>query len=146
MFPVENHESKVDPLQSLRELLERGWQCMCDEYDVKDQLPPLDLLLEGTNFLDPERAAETITVNMLSEVIERVDRFSPWYTLPANAFGLEQERAGKADGPRWILCPETAHQWEDLFKPLTLLIQEHCGLFRMAIMVGDLWNVSPKAG
>ena len=78
----------TNPIELLDRTLEQSWETLCATYDVDTDLPNAQNLFTRAALKTPPKAAETVLVNMLMEVIENVGRFSPWYKQPARAFGL----------------------------------------------------------
>ncbi len=85
----------VDLLDTLHET----WQAVCCAYDVAAPLPDMAALFEGVDLSAPSRAAETVLANMLTEAMECVSRFSPWYRQPVWAFGLTLVRELRKSRP-----------------------------------------------
>jgi hypothetical protein len=75
---------------------------------------------------------------MLTEVIERVGRFSPWYKQPARAFGLVSFRDPVTRKSRWLLAPEALQHWEPLLNKLTKAIKLNNGLIQATLLVENM--------
>jgi len=75
---------------------------------------------------------------MLTEVIENVGRFSPWYKQPARAFGLISLRDPVTGQSRWLLAPEALLRWRELLKDLTEAIKNNNGLIQATLWVENL--------
>lgn len=84
------------------------------------------------------KAAETVLVNMLTEVIENLGRFSPWYKQPARAFGLVSLRDPITKQSNWLLAPEALQRWDVLLQGLTQVIQQNNGLIQATLLVENL--------
>ena len=76
-----------------------AWRDLVAYFDLDGEFPDLQTLLRGADMTDPLYAAETVFVNMLSEIIDSVQRFSPWFNQPAQAFGLVLNRRASAGSP-----------------------------------------------
>lgn len=97
------------------EVLRVSWQSIQDCYNIVADLPGWDIILHGVDLSAPEQAANTILVNLLTEAMELVDRFNPWYKAPAEAYGLHFA-AG------WRLKPEATERWRPTLKALARAI------------------------
>jgi len=128
----------IDPIEVLNTTVERAWQAVCRAYDESACLPDMQTLFDGADLSRPNQAAETVVVNMLTEVIENVGRFSPWYKRPARAFGLTSMRDGRTNRVRWLLAPETVQKWQEVITPLATVIRKYSGLIRAMVLVDDL--------
>ena len=122
----------------LLDTLRTTWRSMCREYDVAAELPDMDVLFEGANLDVPSQAAETVLANMLTEVIEGVGRFSPWYKKPAAAFGLIRVGECVTGGVRWKLSAETVRCWHECLSRLSASIERNIGLILSVGVVGEL--------
>jgi hypothetical protein len=119
----------------LIETLTHVWSAICQTYDVVGILPGMPRLFEGARLIRPYDAAETVIVNMLLEVVERVDRFSPWYAQPASAYGIIAER----DHPvRWRLTAQGCGRWWSFIDTLATVIEENTNLITAMILVENL--------
>ncbi len=114
------------------------WQAICSTYDVIADLPDMQTLFEGVDLALPDQAAETIVANMLSEAIELVGRFSPWYKEPARAFGLIPIRDSAPQRLRWGLSPTAVQQHQEILKPLSVAIAKNIGLILSTNLISDL--------
>jgi hypothetical protein len=128
----------VNTIDELDAALDTAWQTLYKAFDVTAALPETNLLFEGVEFARPLQAAEAILANMLTEIIEDVGRFSPWYKKPARSFGLIDVRDGTTRRVRWILAPEAAQRWEGLLRGLTIAIQKHSGVLQATRLVDTL--------
>jgi hypothetical protein len=126
MVPTETLDKPVDPVELINETLERAWGTISAAYDVTTSLPDMRELFEGTNLRRPGQAAEIVIANMLMEVVECISRFSPWYKLPARAFGLISVRDRLTNHVRWALAP------------VEMAIRKYSGLIQAIILVDDL--------
>jgi hypothetical protein len=118
--------------------LKQTWQTIGAQYDVSGELPDMDTLFEGVNLDAPYRASEQVLANMLSEVMERTGRFSPWYKRPAKSFGLVMALDDTTHCARWGLSPLAARQWQRLLENLATAIEKNVGLILSANWLDDL--------
>jgi hypothetical protein len=105
--------SALDTLAALRVC----WQTIKDCFDLTADLPDWDCILQDADLAHSEDAACTILVNLLTEAMERTDRFSPWYKAPAETFGLHQPLK-RFSYYYWQLTPEAAAKWEPTLEML----------------------------
>ena len=132
-----------DPTDMLQDNLEYVWDEVCRVYDVHHPLPDMQTLFEGANLSSDSRAAEMILANMLLEIIEEVDRFSPWYRMPARAFSLVSVRDQVTGCIRWILAPEGAKRWQQLLEFLAATVRRNQPLIQAILLVDRLWGDIP---
>jgi hypothetical protein len=144
MVPRFTFESTNDPIDEFYEVLEYAWRAICDVYDLTTDLPELSCLFRGVDLDTPEQAAQTVVINMLTEVIDSVGRFSPFYTLPARSFGLTTVYDRAANRTRWTLAPEAAQNWHKILMPLASEIEYKCGLIRFEVMVQEMVKECPE--
>lgn len=128
----------VVPVDVLDHVLEEAWRIISGEYDVTTGLPQPDMLFAGADLTTPEQAAKTVVVNMLTEVIDHIGRFSPWYNSPARAFGLLRFREATTGRGRWVLAPEARQRWKDVLSRLESNIQANVGVLLATQHVDDL--------
>jgi hypothetical protein len=114
------------------------WKTLCSAYDIQMDIPDTQLLLRGADMDDPMYASETVLVNMLSEIIDNVDRFSPWFSQPARAFGLTLSRGNTDALPRWVLTRDAVMRWEEYLRALATAIEKNAGLFLAVNLLGEL--------
>lgn len=144
MVPTETLDKPIDPVELINAALEHAWDTISAAYDVTTRLPNMRELFEGTNLTRPNQAAEKVIANMLMEVVECASRFSPWYKLPARAFGLISVRDRVTNQVRWTLAPEATQKWDEILEPLSTAIRKYSGLIQAIILVDDLMtNGSP---
>lgn len=124
----------VDLLDTLRET----WQAVCCAYDVTAPLPDMAALFEGADLAVPPRAAETVLANMLTEAMECVSRFSPWYRQPVWAFGLTLVREAPEVPPHWSLTQGAQHNWQRALRTLERAIERNVGLILSANVIASL--------
>jgi hypothetical protein len=101
-------------------------------------MPGLQNLFMHAPLGTPPKAAECVLVNMITEVIERVGRFSPWYKQPARAFGLVSLRDSITGKSHWLLAPEALQHWQSSLKNLTQAIKLNNGLIQATLLVENL--------
>jgi hypothetical protein len=105
----------ADTLEALRV----SWQAVKDCYDLTDELPGWDCVLDGVDLSRPEEAACMILVNLLTAAMEQVDRFNPWYKAPAEAFGLCRQPQGTSMvSSGWGLTSEAMERWRPTLSAL----------------------------
>lgn len=138
MIPVDELNQKRDPIDKLIDAIEHVWVSICDEYDVVSIPPVLHTLFDHVDFNDPCQVAEMVIANMLTEVIECVGRFSPWYKLPASEFGLIPQRDDSDGLVHWVLCPEAMSKWGGNIELLAAAIFECGDRVHLMIAVDDL--------
>jgi hypothetical protein len=130
----------IDVLDSV---IEEAWRTISDFYDVTAPLPDTSDLFEGANLLDPIEASERVILNMLVEAIEAIGRFSPWYKLPARAFGIMRICDRTTGYSRWILAPDAQQRWQDLLDPLSHAIRSNTAVLEADRLIGDLLEKTP---
>ena len=128
----------TNPIELLDNCLEQSWATLCAAYEVECALPNTQNLFSNAAIKTPPKAAETVLVNMLTEVIENVGRFSPWYKQPARSFGLVSLRDPVTGQSRWLLAPEALQRWHDLLQNLTQAIQRNNGLIQATLLIENL--------
>ncbi|MGQ9850125.1 MAG: hypothetical protein ACUVSU_08770 [Aggregatilineaceae bacterium] len=124
----------VDLLDTLHEV----WEAVCRTYDVSAPLPDMAALFEGADLAVPPRAAETVLTNMLTEAMECVGRFSPWYRQPVWAFGLALVHETPEARPHWSLTPHALQDWQRVLGMLAVAIERNIGLILSANVVASL--------
>jgi hypothetical protein len=143
MSPTDTVDRIIDPIEVLNTTIERAWLAVCRAYDESACLPDMQALFDGADLSRPNQAAETVVVNMLTEIIENVGRFSPWYKRPARAFGLTSMRENQTSQMRWLLAPEAVQKWQEVITPLATVIRKYSGLIRAMVLVDDLMQDIP---
>jgi hypothetical protein len=138
MVPAPISENIYDPIEVFGKTLADTWHLLCDTYDVTGSLPEMDAILDGIDMSDPDRAAQDVLVNLLTEIIEQVCRFSPWYTKPARAFGLVSIVDKINFKPKQILAPEAAVKWRASLNDLARVVRMNSGLIEAALLVDHL--------
>lgn len=103
-----------------------SWQTIKTCYDLTADLPGWDSILHGVDLSRPEEAAHTMLINLLTEAMEKTDRFSPWYTAPAEAFGLHQPLKDISSVSRaffqWQITSEAETRWRPTLRALAKAI------------------------
>ena len=128
----------TNPIQLLDTTLERSWATLCAAYEVESDIPNIQILFDRAPIKTPPKAAEIVLVNMLTDVIENVGRFSPWYKQPARAFGLVSLRDPVTGQSRWLLAPEALLRWRNLLQDLTQSIKQNNGLIQATLLIENL--------
>jgi hypothetical protein len=127
----------------LDEILEDAWRAICHTYDVTADLPEISALFHNADLTDPVGAAERVLLNMLVEATECVGRFSPWYTLPARAFGIIRVRESATSRMVWMLAPEAAQRWEALLAPLAEAVRSNTAMLEADRIIDSLIREQP---
>ena len=138
MVPKTKLEETTNPIEMLDNALEQTWDAVCATYDVSAEIPSTQILFMQAPLGTPPKAAECVIVNMLTDVIERVGRFSPWYKQPARAFGLVSLRDSVTGESHWLLAPEALHHWQPWLNKLTQAIKRNNGLIQATLLVENL--------
>lgn len=137
MAPGSELDVTPDPLAVLDCELELLWADIRDTYDVAGPLPELPALFAGADLRDAGAAAEVVLVNMLVEVMERVSRFSPWYTRPASDYGLERVSDPATGQVTWRLQSGVKRHCQSLLRRLSHAIADSQSLLQVFILVDD---------
>lgn len=142
-------EYATDSADILNDALEKAWIVLSDAFDENKatclpRQPDLITVLEGIDLSTPERAAERVLANMLLEIIDGIGRFSPWYRMPARAFGLVSIRDSVSGCNRWILAPEAVQRWQSIIQPLAKAIWKNTGLIQAVLLVESLLQDAPE--
>jgi len=143
MGPANTLDHIADPVEALYATLEGAWNAVCTTHEVSACLPDMQTLFSGADLSRPNQAAESVLAAMLLEVIECSGRFSPWYKLPARAFGLASVRDPRTQRPTWVLGPEAVQKWQALLQPLAQVVRRYGGLIRAMALVDDLMQDLP---
>ena len=138
MVPTTKLDPTTNPIELLDNTLEQSWRALCEAYEVDADLPNAQILFAHAPIKTPPKAAEVVLVNMLTEVIENVGRFSPWYKQPARAFGLVSLRDPATGRTRWLLAPEALQRWVNLLQALIRAIKLNNGLIQATLLVENL--------
>lgn len=143
MVPTDTVDQIIDPIEALNATIESVWLAICRAYETSACSPEMQALFAGADLSRPVQAAEMVVVNMLLEVMENVGRFSPWYKMPARAFGLTSMRNSQTNQVRWLLAPEASQRWQEVIAPLAALLRKYSGLIQALILVDDLMQDAP---
>lgn len=138
MVSQKQHKAKPDAIERIDAALCDAWEEICETVDVVADMPRLPELFAGADLSDAASAAETVIVNMLSEVMQWVCRFSPWYTKPAGAYGLTRERDEQTGSVFWKLSREGWEQWEEIICPLSTALEGKGSLVQIFLLTEDL--------
>lgn len=140
MVPEKQSTAKPDPVAALGAALSEAWEAICATTDVVADMPSLRELFAGADEGDAATVAEAVVVNMLTEVMGWVCRFSPWYTKPASAYGLVQVRNEATGAVRWGLSQEGLSQWRGILIELANALQGKSGLVQILLLVDELMD------
>lgn len=121
----------------ISEELDRLWRTVARTYDVTAERPDTRTLSEGADLSSPRDAAVTMLANMLTEAIECLGRFSPWYKTPACAFGVVSYHDDHYR-LRWTLTPDACCQWADVLAQLEAVILRNIGVLLASDLVDSL--------
>lgn len=130
--------------EDIFDALDRAWRVISRRYDMVGERPTFQQLFDGADLDPPEAAAEAVVAGMLLEVMERVDRFSPWYTQPGKSYGVESRREPRARRLVWGLSEDGKHQWRFLLRDLSAAIRKDRGLVLASLYVESLGENEPK--
>ena len=75
MVPQTKLDPTTNPIELLDNTLEQSWRVLCETYEVETELSNVQNLFAKATIKTPPKAAETVLVNMITEVIENVGRF-----------------------------------------------------------------------
>jgi len=128
----------VDPLEGFYNVLMEAWGAVSREYDVFYDLPDPVQLFKNIELHDPCIAAEMVILNMLIEITEMVDRFSPWYKLPARSFGLTSIRDIITHKNVWRLAPEAIEKWNHWIDRIAGEIDQKAGLIKAVLLIDGI--------
>lgn len=138
MVPYPINENIHDPIEFFTETLEGVWDMLCEAYDVSCSVPDMDTIMDEVDMSDPDRAAHDILVNLITEVIEQVSRFSSWYTKPSRAFGLVSVASKIHLKTKQILAPEAVLKWRDCLDALSDVVHMNSGVIEASLLVDRL--------
>lgn len=128
---------RADVYEDIFDALDWAWKEVGYRYDVIAERPSFQDLFEGADIRQPEAAAEVVIANMLMEVIERVDRFSPWYTEPARYYGLVSRREPASNTTQWRLSQDGFGRWCRLIDRLATDIRKDQGLLLATLFLEE---------
>lgn len=109
----------------LFDALQHVWNVLCTNYDVTAELPPASQLFEHVDPSVPDEAAEIVLVTMLTEIMENVGRFSPWYRHPAVDFGIGMYHNPQTGITEWFLTAEALITYSALLIRLSAAINHN---------------------
>jgi heterodisulfide reductase subunit B len=138
ILPMAHYE---DALQ----IMEAGWYELCDFHDVQAPFPNLQQIFQGVELNEPTAAAERTIANMLAEMPEHVDRFSPWYNCSACEYGIQSCRSSPTAPLEWILNSLGRKRWQRLINYLAVAIRKDSGLIMASVLLEDLAQNSNSA-
>ena len=133
-------ELPTEDTVDLLDVLGQAWDVLCSRYEITADRPAIEALFAGADLHAPDQAAETVVANMLSEIVECVGRFSPWYKRPTKAYGLIPIRDRETDRLGWALSPQAIRQQRGLLQPLAVAIRRNAGLIQAATLLSNLMN------
>lgn len=119
---------RAEVYEDVFDLLRHTWKIVSQHYDVMTEAPGLIVLFKSVDFTTTRAAAEKVIANMLIEITERVDRFSPWYCEPAQAYGLVSYRDLASNCVEWRLSAQGKWQWQAVIEKLAAGIQRDYAL------------------
>jgi len=102
---------------------EHVWRSLCEPYDVMCEGTALEAFFSDVDLSDADRAAKDVLVNAILELMERIGRFSPWYTEPGSAFGLESRQGGGSSPLRCDLTADAEDRYRGLLDQLAAVIK-----------------------
>jgi hypothetical protein len=143
MFSIKDITNPMNQIEDFYQVMDFAWETLCTQYDIDSSLPDIKYLLVGAKLEDSVLAAETVVANMLTEITERVHRFSPWYRCPARAFGLISLRNPKTHKIRWQLAPEAVQKWQKIIEPIECEIAYKASLITMMESI-DQMELDPR--
>lgn len=138
MTPKEN--SSQDSLDYFDRAIDHAWNAISSTYDVTAPPPSIEALFRKVDITSTGEAAEDVIANMLLEVIENIDRYSPWYTKPASEFGLTSVWNCEQKCHQWILTMEAYIRWIGVIHNLQTAIDKNCSVLQGILLVDELMN------
>lgn len=138
MVPNQIYENIYDPIEALSATLEDVWRLLCETYDVSSSIPDMDTIMDEVDLSDPDRAAHDILVNLITEVIEQVSRFSSWYTKPSRVFGLVSVASKIHLKTKQFLAPEAVLKWTDSLDVLAEAVHMNSTVLEASLLVDRL--------
>jgi hypothetical protein len=135
MVPDNQLDTTTHPIDVLDSTLGSAWDVLCECYDLDLALPGTQTLFTGAAINTPPKAAESVLINMLIEIIENIGRYSSWYKQSARAFGLISLIDPVTGQSRWLLAPEALQKWQTELKNLTHAIQLNNGLIQATLLI-----------
>lgn len=138
MFSIKDITNPMNQIEDFYGVLDFSWQTLSKEYEVDTSLPEIRGLFSGVNLEDSVAGAEGVVTNMLTEITERVHRFSPWYRCPARAFGLINLRDPATHKVFWKLAPEACQKWQKILEPIECEIAYKSSLIKMMLTIDQI--------
>lgn len=138
MIPQRNHSS--DSLEYFDRVVDQAWDQISTTYDVHAPCPTIESLFRKVNICSPSEAAEKVVTNMLLETVEKVDRYSNWYTKPACEFGLTSVWNCEEKCHQWILTMEAYIRWISVIHNIQTVIKKNKGVLQGIMLVDELMN------
>jgi hypothetical protein len=138
MFSINDITNPMNQIEDFYGVLEFAWESLSKEFDIDEAVPDIKCLFMGADMNDSILAAETVVTNMLTEITERVHRFSPWYRAPARAFGLISLRDSRSHRISWKLAPEALQKWQKILEPLECEIAYKTSLISMMMVIDEI--------
>lgn len=138
MFSIKDITNPMNQIEDFYSVLDFSWKTISDEFDVDTSLPEIKCLFFGVDLEDSEAGAEGVVTNMLTEITERVHRFSPWYRCPARAYGLISLRDPNSHKVYWKLAPEAVQKWQKVLEPLECEIAYKSSLIEMMMTIDQI--------
>lgn len=146
MLYKSSSDDVLDPIDGFYEVLRLVWESISRQYDVLAELPDSRSLFQDVDLHDPCMAAEMVVRNMLTDVTQLVDRFSPWYTMPARSFGLVSYRDIISHRTEWRLAQEALKKWSAQIEMLAAEFDQKSGLIDAIVLISelDILDESPR--
>lgn len=129
-----------DSVEYFDTVIDQAWQRISETYDVSAPCPSIESLFRKVDITSTGEAAEDVVTNMLLEMIEHVDRYSPWYTKPACEFGLTSVWNCQQKCHQWILTMEAYIRWINVIQNLKTAIEKNTGVLQGILLVDELMN------
>ncbi|MEN8240667.1 MAG: hypothetical protein ABFS17_02005 [Chloroflexota bacterium] len=138
MFSIKDITNPMNQIEDFYGVMDYSWQSLRKEFDVDSSLPDIKCLFIGVNLEDSAAGAEGVLINMLTEITERVHRFSPWYRCPARAYGLISLRDPATHKVFWKLAPEAVQRWQKILEPIECEIAYKSSLIEMIMTIDQI--------
>ncbi len=127
----------------LFEILLAAWLAICADYDVTAEVPDIGVLFDGLNPASPADAAQTLLINLLSEAMECISRFSPWYKQPASAFGVVLKHDAATQASQWVLTSGAIQAYAAVLAMLEHAIERNKSVILATRFLDDLEQANP---
>lgn len=122
----------------LFDVLQAAWRAICADYDVTAELPDIGVIFDGVDPTEPAEAARGMLINLLSEMMECIGRFSPWYKRPARAFGVVLERNSATQPGHWTLSARALRAYAPVLDMLQRAIEHNKSVILATRFLDDL--------